>query len=253
MISRIFGRTAHGMALMELLVAMFLAALLLLGLLHMVSGASSATLLQDNQAQLQNQVRHASRLLSTAIAEAGYRPRPWDKSYTIGAIVETTQDNVSAAGDRLVLRAWSDLNCFDNRNPVTDTLGDPEFHIRETAFDVNSSGYLARECRYGPSPSDLTTQVRRQGLVPGVESFQLLFGIDGNGDGSIEQWTRAAGWADESQVLGIRAGLVLRSDDAVVDGVAGEFTILDTRMTRHADGHLRHVLEFAAAIRGRSG
>ena len=251
--SRISARAVSGLALIELLIALFLAALLLTGLVHMVSSANSATRLQDNQAQLQGQVRYAFRLLSSTISQAGYRPRPWDPEYSIDAIVDRTQDNVSMAGDRLVLRTWSELNCFDNQNPVSDAQGNPAFYIRETAFDVNSSGHLARECRYGPSTAELTTQVRRQGLVPGVESFQLLFGLDHNRDGYVEQWVRAGAWSDQARVLGVRIGLALRSDDAVVDAASGEFSLLDTRLSNPPDGRLRTVLEITAAIRGRSG
>lgn len=241
------------MLLMELLISLFLTALVMLALVQMISASSSASLLQENQALLQDQARFIARLLSTEVAQAGFRPRPWDDSYTHSAIGDSTQDTVSASSDRLVLLRWSDLNCFENRNPVLDASGKPAFHLRETTFDINSTGHLARGCRYGPSLADMTTQVRRQGLVPGVQSFQLLFGEDSDADGRVDRWVNAGGWLDERRVLGIRAGLLLRGEDSVVESRNEELPLLDSHTTLRSNGRLHQAVEIAAAIRGRLG
>lgn len=244
---------SYGVTLIELLVAMLLTALLLLGLVQMVSAGGAATLLQDNQAQLKSQAHLANRLLSSAIAQAGYRPEPWNPHFDIPAILEDTADGVSATSDRLVLLTWSDLNCFDNRNPVVGTDGKPRFYLRETAFDLNTNGYLTRDCRYGPSADQMTRQIRRQGMVPGVESFQLQFGEDSNDDGNIDRWVNSGQWTDENRLLGIRSGLLLVSENDVIESAPVSFNVLDTRLGPRHDGRLRELLVFATAIRGRSG
>lgn len=241
-----------GFTLLELLIAMALTSLLILGLVHIVSATSTAAALQRNNAQLQDHARFAIDILSRAIREAGYRPEPWNTSLALEALGDQTADGVSFASDRLVLRAWSDLNCFGNRNSDRDSQGEPRFYLRESVFDLTGNRSLARLCRYGPSAADLTTQVPRQGWVPDVESFQLLYGEDVDSDGSIEQWVKAGQWEDPAGVLGVRVGLLLVSAEAVVEPGPERHEVLDAVYGSPADGRLRRVFELAIAIRSRT-
>lgn len=242
-----------GLALIELLIALALSALLLLGLVQIAAAASSSTQLQRNQAQVQENARLAYNTLSRAIHRTGYNPQPWSSSFPTLGIADSSLDNVSANGDRLVVRDWSDRNCFDNRNPVVDAAGSPRYFIREFAFDINTDRSLTRQCRYGPALDNLTTQVRRQGFINGVESFQVQFGLDVNQDGNIEVWVNAGGWLDPGSVLGIRAGLLHSSPDAVMEPVSKIHQVLDSTRLSVADGKLRRVSIFTAAIKGRTG
>jgi type IV pilus assembly protein PilW len=239
-----------GITLIELLVALLLTAFLLLGLVQLVTAAGTAMRLQDNQAQLQDQARFAMHLLADAVGQAAYSPEPWNPDFEIEGIAAQTMDSVSANSDRLVVRSWSDLNCFDNRNPDTQS-GKPRFYIRESTFELNGSGNLARGCRYGPSLAELVTQVRRQGIVPGVESFQLLFGDDQDQDGNVDRWVRAGHWSNERRVLGVRAGLLLAGPGAVVETGTRVHDILDVRISSRADGKLRQAIELTLALRSR--
>ena len=240
-----------GFTLLELLIALLLSTLALAAIVQFVTSAGGATQLQDNQAVLHDRVRYAERLLGRAIGEAGYSPRPWDLSLSIPAVTEETADAATSGGDRLVVQAWSDRNCFDNLNPDRDAAGNALFYLRRNRFDLNSSGQLTRQCRYGPSEDDLVTQIRRQGLVPGVEAFHLLFGLDQDGDGTVERWTPAGGWSEEHQVRAVRAGLLIAGPDAVVEAEVGSFTVLDSTVRTRADGRLREVLEMTRALRSR--
>ena len=245
------GRST-GFTLIELLLAMALAALLILGLVHVVTAASAAGSLQRNQAQIQEHARLAIGVLSQAVRQAGYRPEPWNNAYDLVTLTDQTLDSVTTSGDRLAVRTWSDLNCFDNRNPDQDSEGHPRFYLRESVFDLNRDHGLTRLCRYGPNASQLTTQIQRQGLVPGVESFQILYGEDADRDGNIERWVPAGQWSDAQGVLGIRVGLLLTSEDTVAEPVVQRHEVLGVESTSVADGKLRRVFEFAVAIRGRT-
>jgi len=234
-----------------LLLATALAAVLILGLVQMVAAASAASGLQRNQAQIQDHARLAIRVLSRAIREAGYNPEPWSDAYPPTGIAEDTMDGASVAGDRLAVTTWSDLNCFGNRNPDVDNAGNPRYYLRESVFDLTGEHGLARLCRYGPEPTGMTTQIRRQGLLTGVESFQLLYGEDADTDGNIERWVAAGQWSDARRVLGVRIGLLLASEDAVVEPATASAQVLDVIAATPSDGRLRQVFEFAASLRGR--
>ena len=246
------GHNRKGMTLVELLVALALAAVLILGLVSIVSATSAASKLQRNQAEVNDNARFAMNVLARAVREAGYSPWPWDDSVSREALTPETADGGPGSSDRLALRAWSDLNCFGNRNPDVDADGEPLFYIRESMFDLTGSGKLAQRCRFGPAPGELTTQIARQGLVRGIESFQVLYGEDGDRDGSVDRWVAAGEWGDPGHVLGLRIGLLVAGSDAVADDVTRDYTVLDMEVTTPPDGRLRRVFSLAAALRGRT-
>jgi type IV pilus assembly protein PilW len=242
-----------GMLLVELLIAALLSAFLVIGLVQIVSAARSSFRLQENEAEVQENGRHAIATLGVLIRQAGFSPQPWNESFQSQALTSDTRDRVNSRSDRIALRSWSNLNCFDNRNPVEDDYGEPAFFIREYVFDLNNRRDLTHTCRYGPTDAEFTTQIRRQGFIRNVESFQALYGEDRDHDGNIDRWVRGGEWSDERQVLGVRLGLLLNSSDVVVKQAAQDFSVLDFQHRTTADGRLHHLFEFTATIRGRSG
>jgi type IV pilus assembly protein PilW len=245
-------RAEPGMTLIELLVASALAALLILGLVTIVSATSAASLLQRNQSEVQDNARYALDFMARSVRQAGFSPEPWDDAYSIEALTAETAEGGPESSDRLAVRAWSDRNCFDNRNPDLDPEGEPLFYIRESMFDLTADKHLAHRCRYGPSPAELTTQIARQGLVRGIESFQVLYGEDADGDGNIERWVTAGEWGDSVHILGLRIGLLAASEDNPADPAVREYQVLNVTESRPPDGRLRRAFSIAAAIRGRT-
>lgn len=246
-------RKQKGLMLVELMLSALLSAFLLTGLVQIVSAARSSFRLQENEAEIQENGRHAIAMLAGLIHQAGFSPQPWNENYSSPALTSATQDRVSSQSDRIALRSWSNLNCFDNRNPIEDASGEPAFFIRESVFDLNSRHDLTHTCRYGPTEAEFTTQIRRQGFVRNVESFQALYGEDRDHDGDIDRWVHGGQWSDETQVLGVRLGLLLSSSEVVVEQAAQDFSVLDFQHRTDADGRLHHVFEFTATIKGRSG
>ncbi|NCF62966.1 MAG: hypothetical protein GWP58_08950 [Gammaproteobacteria bacterium] len=246
-------RAARGLTLIELILAMAISTLLVLGLIQIVSATTASVLLQENQAQVQERSRLALKTLTGAIQTSGFSPEPWEGKYSVTGLGEDSADNISKSSDRLALHTWTDLNCFNNRNPSQDSMGNSLFYFRESVFDLSTDNHLALLCRYGPSKTELTTQIRRQGLIPGIESFQVLYGQDSNQDGNIDSWVRAGQWSDASHILGVKIGLLVSSDDPVVESKNPVYRILETNVIKTADGRLRKIVQFATAFRGRAG
>jgi hypothetical protein len=243
---------SEGLSLLELLVALLLTGTLLLGLVQLVSAATASNRLQDAQAQLQENARAAVSLLSRNIRQAGFSPQPWSERYPAPALLENSADGISPRSDRISLRSWSDRNCFGNLNPDRDESGAPLHYLRESTFELNSARNLSHRCSYGPSVSELQTQIRREGVVAGVEALQALYGEDRDGDRSIDSWVRAGHWQDPSGIMGLRIGLLVRAGDAVTERRITSHQVLDQVYRAPADGRLRRVVQFAASIRGRS-
>ena len=252
-VMQIHKQKLKGMMLTELLVAALLSAFLIVGLVQIVSAARSSFRLQENEAEVQENGRHAIATLGELIRQAGFSPQPWNESFQSQALTSETRDRISSRSDRIALRSWSNLNCFDNRNPIKDETGESSFFIREYVFDLNDRRDLTHTCRYGPTELEFITQVRRQGFIKNVESFQVLYGEDRDYDGNIDRWVRGAEWSDESQVLGVKLGLLLNSSEVVVEQAAQDFSVLDFQYRTRADGRLHQLFEFTAAIKGRSG
>ncbi len=242
-----------GMTLLELVIALTLTAFLVLGLVQIAAAASASTQLQRNQALIQENARAVFIAMTRAIRRAGFNPQPWHMLSPSLGIAELSIDDVSSKGDRISVRDWSDHNCFDNQNPDRDALGKPRFYIRESTFDVNNAGSLTHQCRYGPSLHELTTQIRRQGFINNIEMIQALYGLDADLDGDIEAWVKAGQWDEPQQVIGMRLGLLLSSEEAVMEPVSESYKVLDATVTRPADGKLRRVMEFATAMRSKAG
>jgi len=242
-----------GVTLLELVIAAALAVLLLAGLIGIVSAAGAASSLQRSQADVQDRMRFAAATLTQAVREAGYRPEPWNETFQIEGLDPGSVDAAAYGSDRLVLRSWSDRNCFGYINPERDALGRPRFFLRERTFELSGSDNLTLRCRYGPSAGELATQIARQGIVPGVESFQLLFGEDADRDGRVERWVKAGAWTEPGRVIGVRLGLLVRGDERVQEAERSQFTLLDAVIRSGADGRLRRAFEFSAVIRSRSG
>ena len=246
------GAPQGGLTLVELLVAALITAFLIMGLVQIVSAARSSFRLQESQAEVQENGRYAISTLARLIRQTGFNPRPWSENFGPHGLTPETRDRVTTRSDRLAIRAWSNTNCFDNRNPVQDEFGEAAFYLRESLFDLNDRKDLTHTCRYGPSAAELITQINHQGFVRNVESFQALYGKDNNGDRLVDRWVTGGDWTDQSQILGIKIGLLLRSSESVVEGASQAFSVLDSNYTASADGRLRLLLEFTASIKGRS-
>ena len=241
-----------GFTLLELVISMAVSAFLVLGLIGIASATSSSTRLQRNQAEIQEHARLAVNILSSAIRQAGFNPQPWSEDFPPLGITDDSLDGVSSVSDRLAVSGWSDLNCFGNRNPDEDPSGQPLFYFRESVFDMNSDHGLTRRCSYGPTPDDFTVQVPRQGFIQGVDAFQVLYGQDSDQDGVVDGWVRAGHWSDPADILGIRVGLLLSSQESVAEKESRTFDVLDTTVSKSGDGKMRRVTQITSAIKGRT-
>lgn len=245
-------RAHRGFSLMEVMIGTFLASILISGIVQLLGGSVSAYNLQLSQSQLEESGRYARDVLITHIAQAGYQPEPWQNQPQLPALTDESLNRDVLEGDQLGLQRWSRKNCYGNENPVTDSDGQPEFHLLRTRFHVNASNNLAMTCRYGPDASHLHTQFNNFGLVEDVESMQVLYAEDQDGDDIADRWVTAQAWHQESSIRAIKVALLLATPRAFDHPVNAQITLLDETLTIPADGHLRRISSLTTAIRGRS-
>jgi len=244
-------RTHHGFSLLEVMIGVFLSAVLMTGIVRLLGGSVAAYRLQLSQSQLEESGRYARDVLITHIAQAGYQPEPWQNQPELPALTGETLDGGLLPGDQLGLQRWSSRNCYGNENPVMDSDGHPEFHLLQTRFSVNTINNLAITCRYGPDASQLTTQINNFGLIEDVESMQVLYAEDRDGDNIADSWVTGQSWQQESNIRAIKVALLLSTRRAFDQAVSEQITLLDETITTPADGHLRRISSLTTAIRGR--
>lgn len=209
-----FRGNAHkqsGLTLLELLIASALTAILLLGYVAVMDAGSRTSLAQDDQSRQLESTRQATDLLQSALRQAGFSPRPWDSDYDLDNPFFGSGPTGDKSGDRLVITSWSDLNCFNYRNPDKDSEGLAKFYLRQQQFDVSTTAQLAVQCRYGPSVDAMVTQIRRQGRVPGISAMQVLAGLDADEDGYVEQWQSLDDSISPSRIRGARINFELNT------------------------------------------
>ncbi len=92
-----------------------------------------------------------------------------------------------------------------------------------------------------------------QELVPGVESMQVLYGVDLTGSQVPSEYVTATNVADWSSVVSVRIALLLRSDLGAVPlpAAAPTYNLLGTTITVPRDTRLRQVFTATIAIRNR--
>ena len=246
------GFSGHrGFTLMEVMIGVFLSTILISGIVALLSGSVSAYRLQLSQSQLEESGRYARDVLITHISQAGFQPDPWQDQPFFPALTDESIDSGSSASDRLGLQRWSRYNCYGNENAVMDTDGQPAFFLLQTRFSVNNTNNLAMTCRYGPDASRLQTQMNNFGLIEDVESMQVLYAEDRDGDDIADGWVRAQSWLQESNIRAIRVALLLSTKQAFDQTTATQINLLDESVTTPADGQLRSVKSLTSGIRGR--
>ncbi len=246
----VFSRQ-RGFSLLEVMIGVCLSTILLSGIVQLMSGSVSAYRLQLSQSQLEDSSRYARDVLVTQIGQSGFQPQPWLNPSGFPALTDESIDGGASAPDQLGLQRWSRRNCYGNENTVTDADGQAAFYLLQTRFSVNTANNLAMTCRYGPDASSLQTQMNNFGLIEDVESMQVLYAEDRDGDAIADGWVTARSWLQESNVRAIKLALLMSTTQAFDQAASAQYTLLDQSITTPADGHLRTVSTLTAAIRGR--
>lgn len=246
-----FANDQRGFSLIEVMIGVFLSTLLLSGVVQLISGSVSAYRLQLSLGQIEESGRYARDVLISHIGPAGHQPEPWTEPAGYPALTAENIDGGPSASDQLGLQRWSRRNCYGNDNPVIDAGGQPAWYLLQARFSVNSANNLAMTCRYGPDSSRLQTQVNNFGLIEDVESMQVLYAEDRDGDSRVDGWVTAGSWLQEGNVRAIQVALLLSTREPYRQAVSTDLTLLDQTITTPADGRLRRVSSLTAAIQGR--
>lgn len=239
----------RGFSLMELMLALVLGAGVLTGLLMLTQALTLLVRQQAALADVQSTARLAMDTLAFEVQGAAASDAPWIAG--INAAVAGSLPRSTGESDRLVLQRRSPRNCVGNDNPVRNPDGQPAFWLLRSEFEVRDRSRLVRTCFFGPGPGPGTRQLNAATLVEGVEALRLRFGEDRDGDGHVDSWVRAGGWATETDVLGVRIGLIVGAGQSVGAYPRSPYTLLGETIEPPDDGRPRLALVQTIPIRSR--
>jgi type IV pilus assembly protein PilW len=91
-------------------------------------------------------------------------------------------------------------------------------------------------------------------LVEGVDSFQLLFGVDTSApaDRIVDNYVTANSVTNWANVISIRLGLLVRSVEQYGNTLDGSHDVLDVTITAAGDKRERLVFTSTAALRNKA-
>lgn len=245
------SKSVSGVTLVEMLVCMALSSLLAIACIGLMLSARANFSMQDEHGRLTESGLVALASLERAVRQAGFEN--WlaegvplingaDLSASIGGLDDARLDE-SAAGlvragaglngsDALSLRFFGSgrvdadgtmVNCVGA--PVAEPAdGDLEQGRGWSIFHIGRSAGNEPELRCKYRAANGTTW-HSEALISGVESMQVLYGVDDNGDGLAQRYvsatqlqgsasTPAAAWKN---VVSVRIALLLRGQEHVAE------------------------------------
>ncbi len=231
----------RGFSLVELMVAMVVSLILLAGILQILLGNRDSFEVQKAVASLQQDARLASFVLENAIAHAGYRVelRPdLDRIFPQGFIDGTDGDGDGAEPDAIRIRFQAD-------GGLSDCLGSPDApDLTDFRLFVDTDDEL--KCVV----FDAGAVDNIEPLINNIETLQIRYGLDANGDNAVDTYTNEFTAAQSFDVRSVRIQLLLVSDGNVRPApVAETFTFADGQTLTFDDRRARQMVDQTIALR----
>lgn len=229
-----------GFTVVELMVAMLLGLILSGAALQLFLTNQKTFALQEALSSLEEDGQMILRYISADIRNAG---RGNAVIGTIDSIIHSESlDGGRGGNDTVVVNYLSEWDC--QGTDLTLNGAEPEGRETQSTYFVNNETLF---CSSDQSAGQTA-------LLSGVESFQVLYGVDRTPDGvlGVTNYVTAAGKEAEDLVVSIRLALLLRSaaDNLSVPTSGGTFQVLDeTHETETADRALRRVFTTTIQMR----
>ena len=200
----------RGLTLVEMMVAMTIGLIVLVGVGSIYLSSLRTYRIQEDDARLQESGRYVIELIGRSIRQAGA-----DAEMTFNPVATTLN---------CVAPVCQPVNGTNGAAGAPDTLALQFYANRD---ELQGGNWVTRDCTGGLNQANLNTLITNtfslagasfrcngsaggvQEIVPNVEDFQVLYGVDTTGDQSADQYLEApANWA---QVVSARICLQMVS------------------------------------------
>ncbi len=233
-------RREAGLSLVELMVALAIGLLLTVSVITILSGSMQIFRVQGESARIQESGRFLMDTLGRQITQAGYVAISTDytdpKLQFTGTpitgedgVVAIRVDERKSGSDYLAISFDASIDC--QGNAVAGGTVQNEFYLNTSEELVCASGGAV------------------EALADGVESFQVLYGIDTNGDYSVERYIAQP--TDWTQVRTVRVCAVVRAHSPGTSPTAQTYQDCAGATQTAPDTRLRRVLGATYQLRNR--
>lgn len=220
------GVAQAGLTLVELMVAMTLGLLLLTAIGTIYVGSAQTYRVQDDQSRLQEAGRTALEIIGHSIRQAGYANigvSPVDTKTGFGGTTITGTDGASGAPDTLTLQYDGTAGDRTCGNDVLTTIDEANAHIIQDSFNLDTANNALR-CA-GSHAAAPGAPGNGTELLTNIEDLQFLYGVDNDGDQTVDRYTSAPTW---SQVISVKVCVLVRSENTgIVSGAAQRYLNCD--------------------------
>lgn len=259
-------RKQQGMTLVELMIALVLGLFVVGGVIQIFMSGSASYRVQEGLGRLQESARFADFYLGRVLRNAG-RPRVFGAvNGTPGGFfrpvdnrvddtgLPATRDGDNGGPDAITVMYRSDTNCLGNdtnygAQTITDYTG---ARYAKDQFMLSGGSLVCR----GLGANGLPVAGHTQPLVTNVDDFQVLYGIDRDGDGLANSYENASNVlaTEWLSIVSLRYAVLVSSDSSVKPtDDAQPFALLDGPLRGpYTDGRIRQVVESTIDLRNRS-
>lgn len=237
-----YSTRVQGFSLVELMVAVLLGSLITVAAVQLFSTNQRTFILQQSLSEIQEQGRFSLDFISRDLRKAGFRTP--GSSATAADVPSVVLGSLSVAGtvvaagsleggaaatanDRLQIAFEGTVDCEGDVSAVMGTV--------VNSYQLNNQGELVCTGSIPPSgvatPEVVNTTANGVVLLSGVDSFQVLYGIDNNANEvpNVRRYV-TADQVGGNPVLAIRVAILTRSNNPGVAEMSSDirgFTVLD--------------------------
>lgn len=218
---------SDGLSLVELLVAGVLGLILLAGVLSLFLGSKKTYRVQDQLGNIQTDGRFAMMFIERHIENGGWY-QDLVPSFSSAIDVNNTSDGGGSASDSLAIQVeypvGTAVDC--NGSNVADTVISNRFFVNGSTLLCQGNGGAVA-----------------QPIIENVESFQVLYGVDSDSDGVVNQYVTASSIGSGRDVIAIQVAiLMVTNEDVGPKSQSESFEVLDETYNSN-DSKIRRVFQ----------
>ncbi|MDP2430441.1 MAG: PilW family protein [Pseudomonadota bacterium] len=230
-----------GISLVEMMVALSVGLLLTVSVSTILSGSLQIFRMQGESARIQESSRFLMDILGRQITQAGYVAISTDYTDSKLSFVGTP---ISGEHGVVATRTGERKNGSDYLAVSFDANVDCQGNVA-TSGTVRNEFFLNANEELVCAGGGVTPEV----LADGVETFQVLYGVDADGDYSVERY--AAQPDDWEQVRTVRVCVVVRAFSQGTGSTAQQYQDCSGVSQTAPDTRLRRVLATTFQLRNR--
>lgn len=284
-------RWLHGLTLVELLVSLVIGMVVVLAATRLFSGNLISARATQASSAIQDGARVGFDVLTKQIRQAGFHPVASRMNFNSGlancgagpfdvtqAICGLNDVGPIGAADEVRVRYWgadgttpgvadgSTIDCEGLAVPAAQIV-EQRFRIvmlptNPTDLATNTPTLVCDVIRGAANIAAGAPVAAQVPLIYGVDTLQILYGEDTNGDRNVDRWGPASGVVNMGNVLALQIALVIRSDAGTVQNSAYTYNLFGgaypavgdggARFVDPQDRRARRVVSFSVELRNRT-